>query len=91
MVKQVGRSAASETNVVEGRVVDGDSSVRSDAGLNATDAIDTIAAVVSPVAAGVADAVDLAPVGAAKPNVVHSRVVGRVAIGANSQLEGDWI
>ena len=91
MVKQVGRSAASETNVVEGRVVDGDSSVRSDAGLNATDAIDTVAAVVSPVAAGVADAIDLAVIGAAEPDIVYSRVVGRVAIGADSQLEGDRV
>ena len=86
-----GLRAASETNVIESRVVDGNSSVGADASLEAADAGWAVATVVSPVAAGVADAVDLAPVGAAKPNVVHSRVVGRVAIGANSQLEGDWI
>ena len=86
-----GLRAASETNVIESRVVDGNSSVGADASLEAADAGGAVATVVSPVAAGVADAVDLAPVGAAKPNVVHSRVVGRVAIGANSQLEGDWI
>ena len=86
-----GLRAASETNVIESRVVDDNSSVGADASLEAADAGWAVATVVSPVAAGVADAVDLAPVGAAKPNVVDGRVVVRVAIGANSQLEGDWI
>ena len=86
-----GLRAASETNVIESRVVDGNSSVGADASLEAADAGGAVATIVSPVTASVADAVDLAAVGAAETDVVDGRVVGRVAIGANSQLEGDWI
>lgn len=82
-----GRSAASETDVIEGRVVDHYSAVRADAGLHSANAVQALGAVVAPVAARVAQSVDFAVVGAFESDVVDGRVVGRVASRADPQLE----
>ena len=51
-------SAASETDVIEGRVVDDNASIGTDASLHSANAVETFAAVIAPVSARVADSVD---------------------------------
>ena len=84
---KVGGSAASETDIIEGRVIDDNSTVRTDSSLQSANSIDTFGAVISPVTASVTDSADFTVVWAFESDVVDGRVVRRVAGWADSQLE----
>ena len=86
---KVGRIAASEADVIEGRIVDQKAALRLDACLNAANAGLAGVAVVAPVTPAVANTTDLEIVdGAPEANVVDRRVVSFVVIRADFQLEG---
>jgi hypothetical protein len=77
---EVIRSTASETDVIEGRVVHQESAIRPEASLHSADAVQTLGAVLAPSSASVSFAPEFPAVGAHEPHVVDGRVVGRVAV-----------
>lgn len=79
--------AASKTDIIQGSVVDCDAATFLDASLHSADACGASIAKVTPGAFSVADALDLFAVGASETNVVGGRVVGRVSVGLDAQLE----
>ena len=77
---KVGGSAASETDIIEGRVVHQESAIRTESSLHSTYTVQTIGAVITPCSARVSFASQFASVRAGESNVVDGRVVRRVAI-----------
>lgn len=72
-------SATSETDIVEGRVVNQKSTIISNTSFQSANSFRTFGAVIAPVASVVANSIDIAIVGAHETNVVDGRVIGRVA------------